>query len=150
MNKDNRLTRRSVLRASSALALGSFGMHGFAQQSTADKWPDKWAKVSFWCLNIGLAWMVFGTLLPLGILQLYHSVGSGYFEARELLYVTNSTNTILEWGRMPGDLIFILGGCLPFLYITFLGVKHFRHGRTVLEFGPDPLFSRATVAKKKR
>ena len=41
MNKDNRLTRRSVLRASSALALGSFGMHGFAQQSTTDKWPDK-------------------------------------------------------------------------------------------------------------
>ena len=41
MNKDNQLTRRSVLRASSALALGSFGMHGFAQQSTTDKWPDK-------------------------------------------------------------------------------------------------------------
>ena len=48
----------------------------------ADKWPDKLARLSFWSLNIGLAWMVFATLLPLGVLQLYHSVGTGYFEAR--------------------------------------------------------------------
>ena len=29
------------------------------------------AKISFWSLNIGLAWMCFATLLPLGVLQLY-------------------------------------------------------------------------------
>ena len=131
------------------MAVG-LGMFALRYLIPSDKWPEKWAKVCFWSLNIGLAWMCFATLLPLGVLQLYHSVGSGYFEARELLYVTSTTNTILEWGRMPGDLIFILGGCLPFLYITFLGVRHFRAGRTVLEFGPDPLFSRATVEKKKR
>ena len=32
---------------------------------------ERLAKTSFWCLNIGLAWMVFATLLPLGVLQLY-------------------------------------------------------------------------------
>ena len=48
----------------------------------ADRWPEKWAKVCFWSTNIGLAWMCFATLLPLGILQLYKSVNSGYFEAR--------------------------------------------------------------------
>ena len=36
----------------------------------ADKWL-KWARISFWATNIGLAWMCFATLLPLGILQLY-------------------------------------------------------------------------------
>ena len=37
----------------------------------ADRWPEKLARLSFWSLNIGLAWMVFATLLPLGVLQLY-------------------------------------------------------------------------------
>ena len=40
----------------------------------ADKWPEKWARISFWGTNLGLAWMCFATLLPLGILQLYKSV----------------------------------------------------------------------------
>jgi len=40
----------------------------------ADKWPEKWARISFWATNLGLAWMCFATLLPLGILQLYQSV----------------------------------------------------------------------------
>ena len=48
-----------------------------------EKWPK--AELSFWSLNIGLAWMVFATLLPLGIL-LYHSVNDGYYEARSGLY----------------------------------------------------------------
>jgi nitric oxide reductase subunit B len=31
---------------------------------------DKAARLSFWSLNLGLAWIVFATLFPLGILQL--------------------------------------------------------------------------------
>ena len=54
----------------------------------ADKWPEKLAKLSFWSLNIGLAWMVFAALLPLGVRQLYASVQQGYFEARSLNFVT--------------------------------------------------------------
>ena len=75
----------------------------------ADKWPEKWARISFWCMNIGLAWMVFVTLLPLGVLQLYHSVNDGYFEARSLGYITRPGNSVLEWLRLPGDVILIVG-----------------------------------------
>ncbi|GMA19430.1 cbb3-type cytochrome c oxidase subunit I [Arsenicicoccus piscis] len=107
----------------------------------ADQWNDKLAKISFWSLNIGLAWMVFATLLPLGILQLYHAVGSGYYEARELNYVTNSTNTLLEWGRLPGDLIFIIGGVLPFLWLAWKGLLSYRSGRTVDQMPQDVLFT---------
>jgi len=114
-----------------------------------DKWPEKWAKVSFWSLNIGLAWMVFATLLPLGVLQLYHSVGQGYYEARELAFVTNNTNVLLEWGRMPGDLIFIIGGVLPFLWMTWLGLRHYRHGKVVDELPQDVLFVELEPVKKK-
>ena len=70
----------------------------------ADRWPERWARICFWSTNIGLAWMCFATLLPLGILQLYKSVDSGYFEARELKFLGNDTNTLIEWLRLPGDI----------------------------------------------
>jgi nitric oxide reductase subunit B len=89
-----------------------------------ERWPDRLAKVSFWSLNIGLAWMVFATLLPLGVLQLWHSVNDGYYEARTLGYISQPGNVVLEWLRMPGDLVFILGGILPFLWIAWLGVRY--------------------------
>ena len=85
---------------------------------TPEKWPDRLAKLSFWSLNIGLAWMVFATLLPLGVLQLWVSVSEGYVEARSLAYLTQTENLVLEWMRLPGDVLFIVGGILPFVYIT--------------------------------
>jgi nitric oxide reductase subunit B len=87
-------------------------------------WSDRAAKVSFWSLNIGLAWMVFASLFPLGILQLYHSVSQGYFYARSLDFLTNRTNVLINWLRLPGDALFILGGALPVLYLAWLGVRH--------------------------
>ena len=128
-----------------ALALGMFALRYLVP---ADKWPEKLAKTSFWSLNIGLAWMCFATLLPLGILQLRYSVGTGYFEARQLTYVTNSVNTIIEWGRMPGDLIFIIGGVLPYLYIAFLGLRNWRRGRTVDAFTEDALYEEIKGGRK--
>jgi nitric oxide reductase subunit B len=88
-----------------------------------EAWSDRAAKISFWSLNLGLAWMVFATLFPLGVLQLYHSVSVGYFDARSLTYLTNRTNEFLEWLRLPGDAVFIVGGTLPVLYLTWLGVS---------------------------
>ena len=128
-----------------ALALGMFALRYLVP---VDKWPEKLAKTSFWSLNIGLAWMCFATLLPLGILQLRYSVGTGYFEARQLTYVTNSVNTIIEWGRMPGDLIFIIGGVLPYLYIAFLGLRNWRRGRTVDTFAEDALYEEIKGGRK--
>jgi nitric oxide reductase subunit B len=106
----------------------------------ADRWPEKWARVSFWSANIGLAWMCFATLLPLGILQLYKSVNSGYFEARELKFLTNDTNAAIEWLRLPGDLIFIMGGAVPALYIAYIGIRH-TVKRVTLEEPEDILFT---------
>jgi nitric oxide reductase subunit B len=89
-----------------------------------ERWSDRAAKISFWSLNLGLLWMVFATLFPLGILQLYHSVSYGYFDARTLEFVTGRTNDLLEWLRLPGDTVFILGGVLPVLYLTWLGIRY--------------------------
>jgi nitric oxide reductase subunit B len=88
------------------------------------RWSDRAAKVSFWSLNVGLAWMVFATLFPLGLLQLYESVNHGYFEARSLKFLTNDPNSFLEWLRLPGDVVFIAGGVSPVLYLCWLGIRH--------------------------
>ena len=89
----------------------------------ADRWSDRAARISFWSLNLGLAWMCFATLLPLGLLQLYESVNSGYYEARSLDFLTNDTNALIEWIRLPGDIVFI-GGGVPVLYLCWLGIRH--------------------------
>jgi nitric oxide reductase subunit B len=84
--------------------------------------------------------MCFATLLPLGILQLYKSVNDGYFEARRLKFLTNSTNSLIEWMRFPGDVVFIVGGALPALYIAWIGVRH-TVKRVTLEEPDDILFT---------
>ncbi len=107
----------------------------------ADKWPERWARISFWGTNLGLAWMCFATLLPLGILQLYKSVDDGYWEARELEFLTNDTNTLIEWLRLPGDIVFIGAGAVPALYIAYLGIRHTVKRVTLDEPGDEILFT---------
>jgi nitric oxide reductase subunit B len=111
----------------------------------ADRWPERAAKWSFWSLNIGLAWMTFATLLPLGFIQLYESVRNGYFEARSLEFLTNDTNALIEWIRLPGDILFIAGGVIPLLYICALGVRY-RVRKTTTTEPEDILFTEVTPA----
>ena len=63
------------------------------------------------------------------MLQLYHSVNDGYFEARSLGYITQPGKAVLEWLRLPGDLIFIIGGILPFIWIAWQALRHFTSRR---------------------
>ena len=105
-----------------------------------ERWPDRLARISFWSTNIGLAWMTFATLFPLGVVQLYKSVSDGYFAARQLEFVTNPSNTLLEWMRLPGDVVFIVGGALPFLWICWLGVRYRVNNQVTVE-PEDVLFT---------
>jgi nitric oxide reductase subunit B len=110
-------------------------------------WSDRAAQIAFWSLNLGLAWMVFATLFPLGILQLYHSISVSYYDARTLNYIGSHANAVLEWLRMPGDIVFILGGALPILYICFQGVRHIR-GSVTTEEPKDILFTDIVVEER--
>lgn len=103
-----------------------------------ERWSDRLAKFSFWALNLGLAWMVFATLLPLGVLQLWHSVSEGYYEARSLGYIAQPGNAVLEWLRLPGDVVFLVG-VLPFLWLAWLGVRHGIKA-TITRMEPETLF----------
>ncbi|MEN6626333.1 MAG: cbb3-type cytochrome c oxidase subunit I [Candidatus Sumerlaeia bacterium] len=75
-------------------------------------------KISFWSLNIGLASMLVSNLLPIGGLQFYDSVANGYWHAREAAFFAQPLVRVFEWLRMPGDLLFIIGGILPVVYLA--------------------------------
>jgi nitric oxide reductase subunit B len=125
----------------------ALAMFAFRYVIPADKWPEKMARLSFWSMNIGLAWMVFATLLPLGILQLFHSVNEGYVDARSLGYLTQPGNALLEWLRLPGDVILIVGGVLPFIWIAWQALRHFRSGTTAQELPEHPLYTEIETDK---
>jgi nitric oxide reductase subunit B len=108
----------------------------------AQRWSDRPAQFSFWALNLGLAWMAFATLFPLGALQIYHAVGTGYFEARSLAFLESPLVNVMEWLRLPGDVLFIVG-TLPVLYLGWIGVRH-RVPATTLEEPREILFTEVT------
>jgi len=111
------------------------------------RWSDRMAKISFWSLNLGLAWMAFVTLLPLGILQLYHSVSAGYHAARALEFITSDLNWWIEVVRLPGDLLFILGGVVPLLGLALLGLRHRGSHHAVDSEGGARLFTELAASE---
>src|SRR5262245_2557564 len=80
-----------------------------------EDWSDRLVAFSFWTLNLGLAWMIFFNLFPLGVLQLGDSVANGYWHARSIEFFR--THARLEWLRLPGDILFI-SGVVPVVYLT--------------------------------
>jgi nitric oxide reductase subunit B len=80
-----------------------------------EDWSERLVGLSFWALNLGLAWMVFINLFPLGILQLADVVSNGYWHARSLEFFEK--HAYIEWLRLPGDVVFI-AGVLPLVYLT--------------------------------
>ncbi len=112
-----------------AALMGAFGMEAMALTVMAlrqvlpdEKWarPEKYIRVSFWGLNIGLALMVVGNLFPGGVLQFYDVLANGYWHARSLAYTGRSYARLIEWCRMPGDLVFIFLGVVPMVMAAAL------------------------------
>ncbi|MEX3611424.1 cbb3-type cytochrome c oxidase subunit I [Rothia sp. LK2588] len=126
-----------------ALAFAVFGLRYIIPEN---KWPEKGLRYSFWALNIGLIWMVFISLLPMGVSQLYESVNTGYYEARTFDFINNPTNSLIEWLRMPGDIIFITG-VFPLLLLSFRAIKAYfaKDAKpTTLQLQDPPLYETIT------
>jgi nitric oxide reductase subunit B len=86
-----------------------FGLRGL----TRDKaWNSRLLKPTFWLLNIGLAGMVFGSLLPAGVYQAYWSITEGLWYARSAEIIHSPVMETLVWMRVPGDIVFAAGGAL--------------------------------------
>jgi nitric oxide reductase subunit B len=77
-----------------------------------DRWTDRLLRRSFWLWNVGLALMVFGSVLPVGFLQLETAFTATYDAARSLAFYEGELVQLLFWARMPGDAMIILATAL--------------------------------------
>ena len=70
---------------------------------------DGLLKPAYWGLNIGLAMMVFLSLLPAGIYQAWASMSKGLWYARSPEIIHSGVMETLVWLRVPGDIVFAAG-----------------------------------------
>jgi nitric oxide reductase subunit B len=95
---------------------GVYGMLGiglmlFCLRGLSDRlaWSDALLKPMFWLLNIGLAMMVFMSLVPAGIYQAAAGISKGMWFARSPEVIHSSFMESLVWLRVPGDIVFAVG-----------------------------------------
>jgi nitric oxide reductase subunit B len=69
-------------------------------------------------MNIGLAWMLFVNLFPVGLLQLNDILSHSYWHGRQPEFFRQPLVRVFEWLRLPGDALFIAGGIVPVLYLA--------------------------------
>jgi nitric oxide reductase subunit B len=88
------------------LGLMLFCMRGLTDPA---RWNNRLLKISFWCLNVGLAMMVFLSLFPQGLWQTYISFTQDYATARSAETIHSPVMQALVWARVPGDIVFGIG-----------------------------------------
>ncbi|WP_039748680.1 nitric-oxide reductase large subunit [Solimonas variicoloris] len=100
-----------------AALFGVYGMLGIGLMlfclrglTARTAWSEGLLKTTFWSLNIGLAMMVFLSLLPMGIYQAFEAIAHGYWYARSPAVVHSALMERLVWLRVPGDIVFAIGG----------------------------------------
>ena len=107
-----------------AALMGVFGMLGLAlltfalRQVLKDReWTavEKYVRVGFWGLNVGLLLMVLITLFPGGIVQLVDVLNNGYWHARSQAFLGGRLIKFIEWIRIVPDLTFTIAGVIPIL-----------------------------------
>ncbi len=99
------------------IGLMLFCLRGLYERS---RHADRILAPAYWGLNIGLAMMVFMSLLPAGIYQAYHSFTTGLWYARSPELVHSRVMETFVWLRVPGDIVFALGAVLVAVYALLL------------------------------
>lgn len=129
--------------------MGVFGMLAMAplvftlrQVSAEEQWRrvEKYVRISFWGLNIGLALMALTTLFPGGVLQLIDVMNNGYWHSRSPAFLSEGLMKIIEWGRLPGDIIFTAIGVVPLVIAagwTYLNMRKSKADQTY-RLQPNP------------
>lgn len=111
-----------------AALFGVYGMLGIGLMllcrrdlpQVAGAWSDRALKWVFWLFNGGLALMVFGSLLPQGIIQALVSFDQGYWYARSPELLHSPVMEALVWLRVPGDIVFAAGAVLFLIFLARL------------------------------
>lgn len=91
-----------------------------------DAWNNRLIGVSFWCLNLGLLFMLLLNIFPAGIVQMVASFNYGFWFARSYEFVHSPLFQLFTWLRVLGDLTFVLGGVLPLVVLVLKGAFQLR------------------------
>jgi nitric oxide reductase subunit B len=83
-------------------------------------WRDRLVAFAFWCINGGLMAMVLMSVLPVGLLQTWAAVDTGYWYARSPEFLHTPIMSTLRWLRVPGDTVFAVGACALSLFVFLL------------------------------
>jgi nitric oxide reductase subunit B len=75
-------------------------------------------------MNGGLFAMCVFSLLPVGLLQTWASVNTGYWYARSAEFLQTPLMNTLRWLRVPGDTLFALGAIALVLFVAGLATGH--------------------------
>ncbi|WP_076410114.1 nitric-oxide reductase large subunit [Shewanella sp. UCD-KL12] len=105
------------------------------------QWNEKYLKGAFWTLNIGLMAMIVMSLLPVGITQFFAVIENGYWFARSPEVIHSPLIETLVWMRVPGDIIFGIGGLFMGLFFFDIIKKAISKGAT--EVATDELSANA-------
>ena len=73
------------------------------------EWKEGLVRFGFWAINIGLFLMVTISLLPVGLMQTWASVETGYWYARSPEFLQAGVIEVFRWLRIVGDTIFAAG-----------------------------------------
>ncbi|MDH5020786.1 nitric-oxide reductase large subunit [Halobacterium rubrum] len=121
-----------------AFGLLALGMVTYMLQLSidADRWDGSWLRAAFWCWNVGLALMVFVSVLPVGFIQLEAAFTESYAVARGVEFYARPLVQDLFWARLPGDTLIIIG---TVIYAADLVRKRFVLRGTEDEPGVDDM-----------
>lgn len=86
-------------------------------------WEEKPLKIAFWSINFGLFAMVTFSLLPVGLMQTWASVETGYWYARSAEFLQTDIMEFLRWMRAFGDTIFAVGIVILVWFVFKLALK---------------------------
>jgi nitric oxide reductase subunit B len=88
------------------------------------RWKEGVLKASFWCINLGLVFMVILSMLPVGLLQALASIEYGTWYARSAEFLQSGPMQALRWMRVPGDVLFAAGAGLLAWFVLGLLTGH--------------------------
>jgi nitric oxide reductase subunit B len=130
-----------------AALFGVYGMLGiglmlFSLRALDPKaeWKEGLVKIGFWGMNVGLLLMVVLSLLPVGLMQTWASVETGYWYARSPEFLQTGVIETFRWLRVVGDTIFAVGAIALALFVIGLrtGGTTRREPFSVPEVAPSP------------
>lgn len=127
-----------------AALFGVYGMLGiglllFCLRGLSNRlaWSDRLLGLMYWSVNVGLAMMVFMSLVPAGIYQAWASITEGVWFARSPAFVHSYLMELFVWLRVPGDIVFAFG----VLFLAMFAAKLLRGGRREKKVGSESLAS---------